>query len=139
MTLVIEVPTPWATFQPGQHPPLQPGMFCEVTINAKTVPEAVLIPRAALHDHDTVYLAQDRVLRQRRVTVLRLLRDQAIVTSGLQQGEQVVISPLDAPVIGMTLRPIEVDPPLLAPMPTADRTAPAAVVVQQPADQEGTR
>ena len=110
LTLVVEVPRPWESFRPGEHPALQPGMFCRVQISAGSQPNAVVIPRTALHDGDAVYLVTDGRLDRRRVEVLRFLRDQAVVSAGLQTGDQLVVSPLDAPVVGMKLRVLEVQP-----------------------------
>ena len=110
LTLVVEVPRPWDSFRPGEHPALQPGMFCRVDISAGSQPNAVVIPRTALHDNDTVLLVSDGRLERRPVEVLRFLRDQAILSGGLQAGEQLVVSPLSAPVVGMKLRPLEVEP-----------------------------
>jgi hypothetical protein len=86
-------------------------MFCEVDIQTMSRTEAIVIPRAALHDDNTVYLAQDNLLASRKVRVLRLLRDQAVIASGLQPGDRVIVSPLDAPVLGMKLRPQAVSQP----------------------------
>lgn len=105
LTLVVEVQEPWRDFRPGDHPPLQPGMFCEVDIETMSLPAAIVIPRAALRHDNTVYVAQDNRLAGRQVRVLRFLRDQAVIASGLVAGDHVIVSPLEAPVLGMKLRP----------------------------------
>ena len=110
VTLVVEVPRPWDSFRPGEHPALQPGMFCRVAISAGSQPNAVVVPRTALHDGNSVLLVTAGRLERRRVEVLRFLRDQAILSAGLQAGDQLVVSPLSAPVIGMKLRALEVEP-----------------------------
>ena len=127
MTLVVEVRDPWYTFQPGQHPPLQPGMFCRVEIAAKRLREAVVIPRIALHEEHTVFLVQDGTLARRQVQVLRLLRDQAILSAGLHPGDTLVISPLTAPVVGMKVRPLEVESAALPSTATVTSASQSAV------------
>ena len=109
LTLVVEVPKPWDAFRPGEHPALQPGMFCRVEISAGSQPDAVVIPRTALHDDSAVYLVSNGRLERRQVEVLRFLRDQAILSAGLQAGDQLVVSPLSAPVVGMKLRALEIE------------------------------
>ena len=117
LTLVVEVPRPWDSFRPGEHPALQPGMFCRVEISGGTQPAAVVIPRTAMQDDGAVYLAVEGRLERREVEVLRFLGDQAIISAGLQSGERLVVSPLNAPIIGMKIRPHEVESePMLTPV-----------------------
>ena len=125
LTLVVEVAEPWKQFQPGERPPLQPGMFCQVSIVARRVPGAIVIPRVALQPQQTVFVAVNEKLEIRPVQVLHLQKDRAILASGLRAGEQLVVSPLAAPAAGMKLRLREVAPETLfdAPPPT-----PAAAV-----------
>ena len=42
--------------------------------------------------------------------MLRYLGDQAIISGGLQSGDRLVVSPLSAPIVGMKIRPLEVEP-----------------------------
>lgn len=109
LTLVVEVPRPWDSFRPGEYPALQPGMFCRVEITGGTQPGAVVIPRTAMHDGNAVYLASEGRLTRRGVEVLRFLGDQAIISSGLQSGDLLVVSPLSAPINGMKIRPLEIE------------------------------
>lgn len=115
LTLVIEVRDPWASFQPGEHPVLQPGMFCRVEITGKALSDAVVIPRTALHDGNTVFLAEDGRLARRQVQVARFRRDEAILSRGLQPGDKLVVSVLSAPVVGMKLRALETESPAKRP------------------------
>ncbi len=128
LTLVIEVREPWKQFEPGEKPPLQPGMFCQVAIVARRVPNAVVIPRAALRSDRTVFVAVNGKLAIRPVQVLHLQKDRAVLTAGLQAGEQLVVSPLTAPVVGMKLRSREVAPETLFSTPLSGSSAPAASV-----------
>ena len=109
LTLVVEVTRPWDSFRPGEHPALQPGMFCRVEISGGTQPGAVVIPRTAMQDDHAVYLAVEGRLERRQVEVLRYLGDQAIISAGLQSGDRLVVSPLSAPIIGMKIRTHDVE------------------------------
>ena len=107
VTLVIEVPEPWASFRSGGHPALQPGMFCRVDITASGISDAFVIPRTALHDGNTVYLVEEGRLARRQVQVTHFRYDEAVIGAGLQAGDRLVVSVLSAPVVGMKLRPLE--------------------------------
>ncbi len=74
----------------GGAPPLAAGLFGEAEILGRRVDGVFRVPRAALADDDSVWLvdADDR-LRRRRVEVLRLERDAAIVSAGLSPHERV--------------------------------------------------
>ena len=126
VTLVVEVPEPWASFRPGKHPALQPGMFCRVDIAARSIPDAVVIPRTALHEGTAVFLAEDGRLARRQVQVVRLRHDEAILGAGLQPGDRLVVSVLSAPVVGMKLRALE----------TVSPSAPARAARERPSSEE---
>jgi RND family efflux transporter MFP subunit len=128
LTLVIEVNEPWKRFRPGGQPPLQPGMFCRLTIETRRVPQAVRIPRTALRPENTVFLVQDGALAVRPVEVLYVQKESVLVTAGLETGDLLIVSPLSTPVVGMQLRPREVDPQTLFTAQAtsrSDRAAPA--------------
>ena len=129
LTLIIEVEEPWKQFRPGERPPLQPGMFCQVSIVARRIPNAIVIPRVALQPQRTVFIAVKEALEIRPVQVLHLQRDRAILAAGLQAGEQLVVSPLAAPVAGMKLRLREAAPETLygAPPPAPSAAARSGV------------
>jgi multidrug efflux pump subunit AcrA (membrane-fusion protein) len=82
-------------------------MFCRVDITASGITNAFVIPRTALHDENTVFLAEDGRLARRQVKVARFRHDEAVIGAGLQAGDRLVVSVLSAPVAGMQLRPLE--------------------------------
>lgn len=109
--VVARVDDPYGRPGDGEgRPPLAVGMFVDAAILGRTVEGAVVLPRGALRGEDRVLVVdpQDR-LTWRKVTILRADRDAVIVTSGLSAGERVILSPLEAPVEGMAVRPV-VDP-----------------------------
>jgi RND family efflux transporter MFP subunit len=88
--------------------PLPVGLFVQARIAGRTVEDVAVVPREALQAPGRVLVVdeQDR-LRFRDVEVLRLERDQALISSGLVAGERVCISAIQAPVDGMAVRPVE--------------------------------
>ena len=59
VTLVVGERDPWAAYQPGRHSALTSGRFCRVDIAASKKTGTVAIARTALHDENTVCLAED--------------------------------------------------------------------------------
>lgn len=89
----------------GAKLPLLLGSYVEVAIAARQVNGVFVVPRKALHQDRTIYvMSEDGKLDIREVEVLWRRPDDVLVTSGLEDGDRLVVSPIPAPVDGMTLR-----------------------------------
>lgn len=75
--------------------PLRRGLFVDAIIQGRTLPEGYRIPRIALRDSDTVYvLSENQTLKARKVQIVKRDLNSVIIDAGLQDGEQVAISPI---------------------------------------------
>jgi len=100
--VVVRVEDPYA-----KKPPLTPGLFVFVDIQGETLPHAALIPRSSLREDRMVWVVgPDGRLRFRKVEVARKEGDQVLIRSGLENGDQVVVSHLQAVTDGMTVRSV---------------------------------
>ncbi len=100
VSIIVRVKKPYA-----KKPPLAVGLFVTVDIKGRTLSQVAIIPRAALHERDVVWVVdEERRLRFRRVDVARIQGEKVLVKSGLKDGEMVVISPLKAVTDGMAVR-----------------------------------
>jgi RND family efflux transporter MFP subunit len=101
--VVVRVEKPYA-----KKPPLAVGFFVTVDIEGRTLPNAAIIPRSALHQGDVVWVVdkddKDSRLRFRQVDVSLVQGDEVILKAGLKQGERVVITPLKGVTDGMAVR-----------------------------------
>jgi len=98
--VVVRVQKPYA-----RKPPLAAGLFAAVEIQGRTLENAAVIPRAALRDNNTVWVVDETgQLVFRRVDVARMGMNQAILRSGLADGEMVVTSGLKVVTDGMKVR-----------------------------------
>jgi len=88
--------------------PLAVGSFVDVALEGKTLKQVVELPRRALHDNDTVWVmdAGNR-LRIVPVEVARRERETVLVSKGLNDGEQVVVTPISGAADGLLLRRAE--------------------------------
>ncbi len=101
--LLISVDNP---LQQNRDNPLLLGSMVKVLLPGKTIGACFAIPRTAVRPDHTVLLADpDNRLEIRPVTVARMDSSLAYITRGLHSGEQLIISPLAAPIAGMKLTP----------------------------------
>ncbi len=100
--VVVRVDQPYAT-----TPPLAMGLFVTVQIKGHEIPDLCVIPRRALHQGHVVWVVDaEGKLRYRNVDVARIDGDQVQIRAGLNNGEQVVLSPLKTVTDGMEVRPV---------------------------------
>jgi len=102
INVIVRVDKPYA-----QKPPLAVGLFVAVRINGLTVPNGAVVPRSALHADQTAWVLDGGRLRFRKVNVARYVGDQAVVTEGLADGDQLIVTLLDTATDGMKVRVIE--------------------------------
>lgn len=85
---------------------LTPGMFVEVLLHGVELADVITIPRGALRDNDTVWIVdENEKLKIVKVEIARRERQEVLVRSGLEPGDQVILTGLAAAADGMLLRP----------------------------------
>lgn len=105
MNVVVRVERPYDSV-----PPLAAGLFATVDIQGAVLKNSVLAPRKAVHrmdDKDIVWVVRDdNTLEFRQVEVARVEGDAALLASGLEDGETIVVSQLQVVTDGMRVRPV---------------------------------
>lgn len=105
VTLVARVENPYARGGDPDRLPLAVGLFVKAEILGRQVENIVVLPRSAIRGRDRVLVVDnENRLRFRTVDILRASVGEVVVRSGLDQGERVCTSPLDAVVDGMRVR-----------------------------------
>ncbi len=105
LDLFARVDDPFRRHRSKSGPPLPMGLFVEAEIEGRIAYQVAALPRAALREGDQVLVVDgESRLRFRPVEVLRAERERVILTSGVEEGEQVCVSPLEAVVDGMRVR-----------------------------------
>ena len=102
VSVVVEVTNP--SDPAGATPPLVPGMFVRVRIQGHTLKNAVAVPRDAVRQSNEVWLVNDGKLRIRPLDIVRADRNFAYAVSGVEHGDMIVLSSLDAASDGMNVR-----------------------------------
>lgn len=103
-SLVAQINQPYQQAIPGEKPPLIRGTFVKVTLKAPVMEQQVLLPINAIHD-GKVYTVSEGKLRIKPVSVDFIQGQVAVVKSGVEFGDLVVLSKLSPAVEGMALQP----------------------------------
>ncbi len=106
LTAYITVDNPYENVIPGKRPPLLTNMYVEVTLKGRTVHQQLVVPRSAVHDSRVFICNQDNRLEIRPVTVKFHAGDLAVIDSGLEQGQILVLSDVVPAINGMRLKPV---------------------------------
>ncbi|MCI5126876.1 MAG: hypothetical protein D3925_20945, partial [Candidatus Electrothrix sp. AR5] len=77
--------------------PLVQGMFCRVDIAASSLEQVLALPKSAVTFEQSVYVVEENRLHTRKVDVARVQNGRALIRSGLEAGEVVIITRLENP------------------------------------------
>lgn len=101
---IAEVRNPYGDGASQYGMPLAVGLFVNVEVSGRELQNAYIIPRHALRAGNQVYVVNGRGrLEIRRVDVTHSSSDEAIIASGLEVGDNVVVSSIRNPIEGMAL------------------------------------
>ena len=118
---------PGASSEQNAALPLLLNAYVDVEIAATAIDSAIEVPRAAVRDGDNVFVVDEQSrLRIRPVGIAWRRPDSVLVSSGLDDGAQVIVSPVAAPVDGMTVRAEQAGEAQNAPRAAANPEAPQA-------------
>jgi len=113
---------------PNHEGGLLPGQFVRVNVTGITMPDAIVVPKAAISQGPLgafVYVVEaDNVARARQVRLARELSDGWIVRKGLSPGDRIVIDGVIRVRPGNVVRPVPMTPPKPAEPPAAAGTKP---------------
>lgn len=102
---VVRVENPYGMSM-STRPPLTVGLFVQAEISGKKIKNVAVLPRSALRNENEVLVVDaDNKLRFRGVDILKMDAENIYIRGGLQNGEQVCISQLEAVVEGMLVQP----------------------------------
>ncbi|MEE4358576.1 MAG: efflux RND transporter periplasmic adaptor subunit [Desulfococcaceae bacterium] len=85
-------------------PPMLIGEYVRVAIQGREIPDVYRIPRTALRDNNTVWIEEEGKLRIRPVEIVWRDSDTVFLASGVENGENLIVSDIPAPIENMSLR-----------------------------------
>ncbi|WP_019529906.1 efflux RND transporter periplasmic adaptor subunit [Dasania marina] len=98
VNVVAQVQQPYAL----QPQALSMGVFVQARIQGRQLEQALRIPLSAIHG-DEVYVVEEGRLQLRKVHIYRREKQHAVIDSGLNNGDQVVMTKLDLMIAGMAV------------------------------------
>ena len=104
--VVVQVENPFVR-QSKYSPELNIGTFVEVEIKGRQLEGIIPLLRRALREDSKVWIAsEDSTLDIRSVTVERMTPTEVLISSGLSQGEKVILSSISGAAPGLKIRPV---------------------------------
>ena len=101
---IAEVRNPYGQGASQYGMPLAVGLFVNADISGRELRDAYIIPRHALRAGNQVYVVNgEGRLEIRSVSVTHSSSEEAVIDSGLEAGDQVVVSSIRNPIEGMEL------------------------------------
>jgi RND family efflux transporter MFP subunit len=104
--VVVQISDPFQR-EDQSTPELNIGSFVHVEMEGREIRNTMAIPRNAFRTNSTVWVAApDSTLEIREVRLHRLTPTEALIDDGLNEGDQIILTPLAGAAPGMALRPI---------------------------------
>jgi multidrug efflux system membrane fusion protein len=107
LTVYIVVDKPYEKLIPGKRPPLVSNMYVEVELRGKPVPDRFVVPRSAVHAGKIYICSPENRLIIKPVKIEFQMEDMAVISSGVEPGETLVLTDLVPAVEGMLLKPVQ--------------------------------
>lgn len=109
---IAEVFDPYGAGASEDGTPLAPGLFVDAEIGGKVIEDVIVLPRDGVRPDDEVYVIDEAGKAEiRKVNVLDLNPDRAVLWSGVEPGELVILSPLEKSRTALTLKALNVNNP----------------------------
>jgi len=107
LTLFVAVENPYAGLIPGKRPPLVTNMYVEVLFSGRPLADRFVLPRSTVHNNRIYICTPENRLEIRKIEPEFSMEGLTVLTAGITDGEQLVLSDLVPAVDGMKLLPKE--------------------------------
>lgn len=104
--LVVIVDKPYEGVIPGKRPPLLKGMYTSIEFITKANP-MLIIPRKAIHQGRVYVATSENKLTIRPINISSKQGQLAVVESGLEEGDQIIITDVVPVIEGLPLKLIQ--------------------------------
>ncbi|MGB6230209.1 MAG: efflux RND transporter periplasmic adaptor subunit [Litorimonas sp.] len=109
---IAEVADPYGAGASDNGVPIAPGLFVDAEIEGRIFENAIVIPRDGLRVNEEIYVVDDKGQAEiRTVSVIDATPQRAVLSSGVEAGELVVLSPMERSRVSIPLKVIDVNDP----------------------------
>lgn len=109
---IAEVFDPYGKGASDKGVPLAPGLFVDATVKGKVFEDMIVLPRDGLRPQDEVYVVDGKgKVEIRKTEVVDTDAERAVLRSGVEDGELVVLSPMERSRALMTLKVLDANNP----------------------------
>lgn len=91
--VIAQIDDPFGALADGR-PPLKIGQYVTATLEGNVVPGALVVPNTSIYQGTYVYVVEESILRRRDIEISWQNDEEAIVSAGLQPGDELVTTPL---------------------------------------------
>ncbi|MDD9301654.1 MAG: hypothetical protein HUK40_04615 [Desulfobacter sp.] len=105
LSFFVTVDNPYAGLIPGKRPPLVTNMYVEVEMSGRSLADRFVLPRSAVHGGQIYVCTPENRLEIRKIEPEFSMGDLSVLTTGVVEGEALVLSDLVPAVAGMKLLP----------------------------------
>ena len=91
--VVVQVDDPFNSDEIGRTP-LKIGEYVTANITGKVIQNAIIIPTESVYQNTYVYVAKDNLIKRRSIEILWQDSKQALIGSGLEKGDRLVVTTL---------------------------------------------
>ena len=105
LTVYVAIQNPFDKIKPSERPPLMPNLYCEVELQGSPRKDRYVVPVHAIHDGYVYLVNGEKRLKRQHVTTEMIMKDMAIISEGLSDGDEVITTDLVPAIEGMLLSP----------------------------------
>ena len=106
--VIAQVDAPFS--QAGERPPLRIGQYVTARIQGRRIENATVVPTSSIYQQTYAYVVTDDVLDRRPVTIGWQDDSRALIRSGLESGDFLVVTPLGQIASGTPVRIVDEAP-----------------------------
>tara|TARA_R110000737_G_scaffold62593_3_gene89994 strand:+ start:411 stop:1628 length:1218 start_codon:yes stop_codon:yes gene_type:complete len=101
--LVAEISDPYALTEKNNTTPIRFGSYVKANIHGVEIAQATSVPRYLVQNSRVALLDNESKLHYSEVTIVRQDGQNVIISAGVFDGDQLIVSALDYPIDGMKL------------------------------------